>query len=386
MYWCYTSENPITKSEKGSNLEIYFAEQHLQMNRSLLPKEFQAEKFAKVSAVGDLMPAKGIENSKGRFYAKVSNLIFNADVSIANLEFSLTSDKFVPKRERYKMHATPKHFDVIKGHNKSKRYTVFNTANNHITDWGMDGFDTTLDQLEADGFYYVGTNRTPEDQKKSLIITSNGVKFGFVSATYQVRPFYRNKGYQVNFIPFHRFQEKVDLSLLTEQISYCQDQNCDFIIASLHWGMEFEFFPRRFQVAIAHQLIENGADAIISHHNHNIQPYEIYQTKRDPHRKAIIFYGLGNLSSLWSAPHLALSLIANLDVVKGHVNGSAKTLIARVNVTPVLQMDYELKKTPYLQIEKLRDLLKSARDESNGKYLNKAKLYADLILGKNWRN
>jgi len=98
-----------------------------------------------------------------------------------------------------------------------------------------------------------------------------------------------------------------------------------------------------------------------------------------------IFYGLGNLSSFWSAPHLALSLIANLDVAKGRVNGSSKTFIARGNVTPVLQMEYECKKTPYLQIEKLSDLLKSARGESRSKYLNKAGQYPDLILGKNWR-
>jgi poly-gamma-glutamate synthesis protein (capsule biosynthesis protein) len=385
MYWCYKSAKPIIKSEKGSKLEVYFAKQHLQINRSLLPKGFQAQKFVKISTVGDLMPAKGIENSKDKFYAEVEELIFNADISIANLEFAFTSDKLVPKWHRFKIRATPKHYDAIKGH-KSRQYTVFNTANNHITDWGMDGFNTTLDQLEADGVYYVGTNRSPEDQKKGLIITSNGVKFGFVSATYQKRPFPDDKGYQVNFIPFHRFQGKVDVSLLKEQISYCRYQGCDFIIVSLHWGREFEFFPRRFQVDIAHQLIENDADAIISHHNHNIQPFEIYQTQRDPHRKAIVFYGLGNLSSFWSAPHLALSLITNLDVVKGHVNGSPKTFIARVNVTPVLQIEYEYKKTPYLQIEKLSDLLKSARGESRSKYVDKAGQYADLILGKNWRN
>ena len=132
--------------------------------------------------------------------------------------------------------------------------------------------------------------------------------------------------------------------------------------------MEFEFFPRRYQVDIAHQLIENGADAIISHHNHNIQPYEIYQTQRDPYRKAPIFYGLGNLSSFWSAPHLALSLIANFDVVKGHINGSPKTLIACVSATPVVQMEYDCKKKAmYLEIEKLSDLIKSTHDESKKK-------------------
>jgi hypothetical protein len=79
-------------------------------------------------------------------------------------------------------------------------------------------------------------------------------------------------------------------------------------------------------------------------------------------------------------------LITNLDVVKGHVNGSPKTFIARVNVTPVLQIEYEYKKTPYLQIEKLSDLIRSARSESISEYINEAGRYADLVLGQSWRN
>ena len=39
------------------------------------------------------MCANGLENSTGKFYAKVAKLIFNADISIANLESSLTSAK-----------------------------------------------------------------------------------------------------------------------------------------------------------------------------------------------------------------------------------------------------------------------------------------------------
>jgi poly-gamma-glutamate synthesis protein (capsule biosynthesis protein) len=393
MYWYYKSAKPIIRPEKDSKLQEYFVEKRRQIDRSLLPTGFYSENFVKISAVGDLMPAKGIENSKDKFYAKVEDLIFSANISIANLEFSWKSDnsgrewsRYKSGREwsRFKINATRKHYDAIKGHRR-KQYTVFNTANNHITDWGMAAFNTTLDQLEADGFHFVGTNRSPQDQKKGLIFTSNGIKFGFVSATYDVRPFPQDKGYQVNFIPFHRFQQNADLSLLREQMSYCRSYDCDFIIVSLHWGREFEFFPRRFQVDIAHQLIENGADAIISHHNHVIQPYEIYQTQRDPHRKAIIFYGLGNLSSFWSAPHSALSLVANLDVAKGYVNRMPKTLIARVNVTPVLQMENSYKNIPYLQLDKLDDLHKSARGKSIRKYLNQSAQYADLVLGKRWR-
>jgi poly-gamma-glutamate synthesis protein (capsule biosynthesis protein) len=289
-----------------------------------------------------------------------------------------------------KLIAAFEHFDAFKGH-QGKQYKIFCTANNHMLDDGLRGFNTTHDQLESEGFYYVGSNRSPEDQKKGLIISSNNIKFGLVAATYRMNN--RGLGHYpedmekclVNVIPFHSFQGKVDLSLLEDQISYCKAQNCDFIIVSLHWGMEFEFFPRQDQVNIAHHLIEFGADAIISHHAHNIQPYELYQTRRDPQRIAPIFYGLGNLSSLWSAPYFALSMIVNFNVIKGTVDNAAKTLAAQVKVDPVLQLEYEYKKKPFLQIENLRDLINSSFSDSRRDYFIKAGKYADLALGKNWR-
>jgi poly-gamma-glutamate synthesis protein (capsule biosynthesis protein) len=384
MYWHHKRANPIIKPEKGSNLEAYFSEKRRQIDHSLLPDGFQGEKSVSISFVGDLMNAKGMENSKDKFYAKVKELIFNAKISIANLESTLTSGKVVNIGLR--INATSKQFNAFKGH-KGRQYTVFCTANNHMMDRGLEGFNTTHDQLEAEGFHYVGTNRSPESRKKGLILSLGGIKFGLVAATYQNnRHVPDGKDYLVNVIPIHRFRGKVELSLLEEQISYCRSQNCDFIIALLHWGLEFEFFPRQYQLDIAHQLIESGADTIVSHHTHNIQPYEFYQTRRDPLRKAPIFYGLGNLSSLWSAPYLALSLIVNFNVVKGHVNGVPKTLVEGVNITPVLQMQYDDKSVPYLQIEKLSDLISSAQGESVAEYFNEAGRYADLVLGQSWRN
>jgi len=61
-------------------------------------------------------------------------------------------------------------------------------------------------------------------------------------------------------------------------------------------------------------------------------------------------------------------------------------LVSRINVTPVLQMEYDDGEKPYLQIEKLCDLIKSARYESRREYLSEAGKYADLVLGKSWRS
>jgi len=385
VYRHYKITRPIIKAEKGSGLESYFRGKRQQTYQPLLPEDFRNEACTTLSAVGDLMPVNGTENSVGKFYAKIGGLVFNTDISIANLELALSDGECVNEGVYDKV-ATLEQFNALTSHN-GKRYTVFCTANNHIFDCGMEGFNTTHDHLKVQRFHFTGTNPTPDTRGKCLILSSNGVKFGLPAVTLRVnKSLPKGKDYLVNIILFHRFQGKVDLSLLEEQIYYCQSKACDFIIVSLHWGMEFEFFPRQDQVDIAHHLIEYGADAIISHHAHNIQPYEIYQTHRDPYRKAPIFYGLGNLSSKWPKPQFSLSLIVNFSVAKGQVNNTPKTLVSSVNVTPVLQMDYVNEKERYLQIEELKDLIKTDKGETSSQFIKEAGQYADLIIGRNWRS
>jgi hypothetical protein len=50
-------------------------------------------------------------------------------------------------------------------------------------------------------------------------------------------------------------------------------------------------------------------------------------------------------------PHLALSLIANFELVKPHVNRDQKTLVARANVTPVLQVEYDCNDMPTFKLK-----------------------------------
>jgi poly-gamma-glutamate capsule biosynthesis protein CapA/YwtB (metallophosphatase superfamily) len=391
MYWQYKSRTPIVRPESGVDLESFRAGAE-GLDASLLPPGFHKVSSVTLSAVGDLMSTPGMENSRGRFYQHIADLIFDADLSMANFESTLTRGEIggivLPDGETPMINATLEQYHAFKGH-EGRQYTILQTATNHILDRGMEGFDTTHDQLEADGILYLGTNRTPDDQEKGLIVTSGRLRLGFVGATYSVnsRPFPEGKEYLVNLVPFHRFREPVDLSLLEDQIGYCKGQECDLVILCLHWGLEFEFFPRREQIDIAHHLVECGADAIISHHAHNIQPVELYQPKRDPDRTVPVLYGLGNLSSHFSAPHSVLSLIANITVAKGHLEGAEKTLVEKVNLTPVVQMEQDLDTTPFVRLESLEEALKEhGQDEEKAAYLDQIASYADLVLGRSWRS
>jgi hypothetical protein len=171
------------KAEKRSELEAYFAEKRRQIGEPLMPEGFQGETSVELSTVGDLINARGIENSGGNFYAKVAELIFDADISIANLESPPTIAKHA--KSGLKMHSTLEQFNVH-------------------------------EQLEAEGFFYVGTNRSSPAQKKALVITVNGEAKTLVSHVNAVQVIQMINNHQIE--PYLQLEKLGELikSTLTE--------------------------------------------------------------------------------------------------------------------------------------------------------------------------
>ena len=62
-----------------------------------------------------------------------------------------------------------------------------------------------------------------------------------------------------------------------------------FVVLYNHWGGKYEngYYPEKDLVKTCHELVDVGADLIIGHHSHTLQPQEIYKGKH-------IFYSLGN--------------------------------------------------------------------------------------------
>lgn len=384
--WGYKSKNPVLRGEKGAQLEAFFKNNQKKIS---LPKGFEKKYSVTFSAVGDLIRVKGLENSRDTLYEKVEDLIFAKDISYANLESQLTNQDIgsytFGEKETPSLCLTKKQYDAIKGH-RGKQFTLMHTACNHTFDTGLAGVTTTLTQLEEDQITDLGTNRHPAEQQKGRIIEKNNIKIGFVSATFglngKVVP--EGKEYTVNVVKFHPYQKtqadsNPDLTLLNNQVVYCREQGCDIIIASLHWGYEYEFFPRLHQVEMAHILVESGVDVIVAHHVHVLQPVEYYRPQRDPDRTAVIAYSLGNLTSSFSAPHLVLSGILNLTIVKGLADGEAKTVVREAQLIPVVQRDFMAGDLPVIQLEKLETFLENKiREESD--YISAVEAYAELVL------
>ncbi len=393
FYWGYKSKNPIAKAEKGSQLESFFRDGTGEIT---LPDDFLPSGEVTFSAVGDVIKIDGLEHSRDHLYEKIAPLVFDSDISYANLESQLSTGEAggytFSEKETPPLFCTLDQYNTLKGH-KGKQFSLFHTACNHTMDCGPAGLETTLEQLEKDDILDLGTNRTPEEQSQGRIIEKKGIKFGFISATLGLngKPVPEGKDYVVNVVKFHsrgEDPENPDISLLEKQLAYCKEHKCDIIVASLHWGYEYEWYPRRRQVEWAHRLVEAGVDVIIGHHSHVIQPIEFYQPKRAPGTTAVIAYSLGNLTSSFSAPFLALSSLLNLTFVKGKLKGQEKTLIGDARVTPVVQTEQAASEDapPVFRLETL-DALKAAPGKAgeDRAYVSSIETYAEQILGGKWK-
>jgi poly-gamma-glutamate capsule biosynthesis protein CapA/YwtB (metallophosphatase superfamily) len=391
IYWAYKCKNPVLRAEKGSGVETFFQNQERTLK---LPKGFERKHEISLASVGDLIKVAEIEHARNRLYEKVAPLIFDRDISIANLESQLTrqalADYTFNEKETPPLCCSKAQYDTLIRH-KDRTYTVLHTASNHSLDMGLEGLETTLDQLEKDGIAAVGTNRTPAEQQRARIVEKRGIKIGFAAATYGLagKAVPEGKDYLVNVVKFHRPgrpAQEINLDLLNRQIALCQEERCDIIIASLHWGYEYEFFPRQQQIEVAHAIVEAGADIIVAHHSHVIQPLEYYRPRRNPQRTAVIAYSLGNLTSSFSAPHLVLSGILHLHLVKGNIDGQAKTLVQEAELIPVVQTEYRDGDLPIIQIETLAALAsRKGRDRETEAYISAIEKYAQRILNRKGR-
>lgn len=383
FYWVHKSKNPIIRAEKSERIADL-----LMTDRQAVapPRGFEKRSSLTLGAAGDLLQAEGLEHSKDMLFEGIADLLFDKTVSFANLESPITEQELI--REVISDRAAPiqccsrEQFNILKGH-KDKRFTVINTANNHMFDMGVEGVETTLGVLSSNGILNVGTNSVRNEYGQGKILIRENIKLGFASVTFGLngRDMPAGEDYRINVAKLLPKRGEPELDLLKRQINHCRSEDCDFVIASLHWGYEFEFFPRKRQLEIARTLVEWGADAIIGHHPHVVQPVEYIRTRRDPNRIAVIAYSLGTLTWGFVAPHLVLGAILNLTLSKGNFKGKDVTYIEKADVTPIFRNVVNCDGRIVSRLEKLADYLDGRGNGRGRDYISAIKRYADLVLG-----
>lgn len=344
VYWLYKAAHPITRAERSSELEAFFANQA--KYRWVLPAGFRVEHEATLSAVGDLMDHPYLGRSRETLYASVADTIFGADISMANLECVV--DATAPSAFKLRTTEGPTlcytadHFRAVQGDGR-RRYSFMTTANNHSLDRGERGVISTLEALLMTGIASNGTSDSEQASYEATVLSAKGVRIGLLSHTFGLnakRP-PADKPWLVNRSHLNGRVDEIDFTRIERQIADCRRHDVDAIVAQLHWGMEHECYPRRRQLDVAHHLAELGCDVVIGHHPHVVQPMERYRTARDPDRVVPIYYSLGNLVTPFTHPAFRRSAVARIRLVKGTTAaGITRTYVGSADAAGVwLRMD-----------------------------------------------
>jgi poly-gamma-glutamate synthesis protein (capsule biosynthesis protein) len=345
LYWFSKAREPVRRAVRGSGLERFFAAQRSHVWR--LPEGFAKSATVALSAAGDLMNHPFLAASSEVLYRDVEALLFDVDLATANLEcvvqHSARGELTFDMRSGPPLYMEPDTFDVVAGRRKPgarRPFEVLATACNHTLDYGPEGVDSTIETLRSRDVAFAGINACEGDASHATLVERNGIRLAFVAFTFGLNahapPVTRPS--IVNVARLDERPERADLAQLEAQLAHARREGADFVIAHLHWGMEYELYPRPEQLELAHHLAERGVDAILGHHPHVLQPSEHYRTRRDPDRVVPIFYSLGNLTNPFSAEHIRRSGVARLELSKGkRADGSERTYVERAELHEVSQ-------------------------------------------------
>lgn len=171
---------------------------------------------------------------------------------------------------------------------KQAGFDVLFTANNHSADTGKKGIINTLDQVSEAGFYFTGTFRDSVERAVAypLIIEKNNIRLAVLNYTYGTNGMSVPAPTVVNLIDTLQIRKDLEKARLLEP---------DFIIASMHWGEEYQSKENQYQRTLATFLAENGASLIIGSHPHVIQPFGyVYTAEGD---SVPVIYSVGNFIS-----------------------------------------------------------------------------------------
>lgn len=170
------------------------------------------------------------------------------------------------------------------------------TANNHSLDRGYEGLLATAACLRRAGMMQGGTYVSEEDRFTPRIMEVNGIKVGIISAAQGLNGNDGKIPSEARSFAVTRLTKNEEL--LQKEFTLCREQGAEFIIAFVHWGVEFETEENSTQKKQTEMLVSMGADAIIGSHPHVVQPIRFVEAERDgkPIRVPVV-YSLGNFIS-----------------------------------------------------------------------------------------
>ena len=205
---------------------------------------------------------KELDKHDGDFQFALKNIrdvLAQDDLTIVNFEGTLTESTYVPSSKRnneFLFSAPPEYVELL----TENSIEAVSLENNHVMDHGEDVYTETQTHLSNAGVVWSGDGEIGVYEVK-------GVQIAMLSYLCIDR--------------YDQLWDKVPAEIMAAKELY------PIVIVNFHWGNELDYAPTNNQVKMGRLAVDAGADLVLGHHSHRIQPIEYY-------KGVYICYSLGN--------------------------------------------------------------------------------------------
>ena len=302
-------------------------------------------------AAGDVLPHRRVKEAGARHgwstvFADIAPLIRGADLAMANLESPVAPDAH--QGIHGEVFNAPQ---GLLGGLVQAGFDVVSLANNHAFDQGPDGLVETWRRARATGLGTIGAGPSCAAAAEPHLAEVDGVKIAFIATVDLVNI----DGNTTDDAPClfvagdvctgdcgpdrDAVHFRPELARLTSAITAARE-GADLVIVSAHWGDEYRTEPLPEYPPLAAALVNAGADAIIGHHPHVLQP--VQRLVASDGREAVVAFSLGNLVSdmaqrydvAHSPPRRGNTRDGALLAIQWTVSGDAPPRLTEVGVIP----------------------------------------------------
>ncbi|WP_459191453.1 CapA family protein [Halosimplex sp. J119] len=160
-------------------------------------------------------------------------------------------------------------------------------ANNHLLDYGPVALTDTVDHLSEAGVANAGAGANREAATEPAVATVGDLDVGVVAFTDQSRSYGAGPDSPgTAWTPLDP-ENPTTRERVGSVLRRVQRRDPDLVVASLHWGPNWEVRPSETQQRFARWLIDAGVDVVHGHSAHVIQGIEVYRGRP-------ILYDLGD--------------------------------------------------------------------------------------------
>jgi poly-gamma-glutamate capsule biosynthesis protein CapA/YwtB (metallophosphatase superfamily) len=270
------------------------------------------------------------------------------DLRIINLETAITSGgtPWPGKEIHYRMH--PRNIDCL----SAAGINACALANNHTLDWGLAGLSETLRTLDSVRIAHAGAGESAQEAANPAVLDIAGkarvLLFSFGSATSGIPREWSATATRGGVNLLEDLSEAT-AARIASQMRQLQEPG-DVIVASIHWGGNWNYNIPTEQIAFAHRLIDGGVAVVHGHSSHHVKGIEVFKNR-------LILYGCGDFVTDYEGitghdnfrGDLALIYLIELDPRSCH--------LVSAELVPMQMRQFRLERTSSVDTRWLRDLL-----------------------------